>query len=113
MRQGEIWRVQLPFGNGREQAGERPALIIQSDAFIQALPLILVVPFTGELAASRFDGTLVVQPDKLNGLTTTSVALVFQTRAIDRRRFLRQLGILDKQTFQEILSILDRLMGRE
>ncbi len=82
MQQGEIWRVQLPFGGGREQAGERPALIIQANSFMQTLPLILVVPFTGELAASRFDGTLTVQPDKLNGLTKASVALVFQTRAI-------------------------------
>ena len=46
MRQAEIWRVQITFGGGREQAGERPALILQADPFIKTLPLILAVPFT-------------------------------------------------------------------
>src|ERR1019366_5134818 len=68
MRKGEIWRAQLPFAPGHVQAGERPVLIIQNDAF-SALPTVLVVPFTGTLAAARFGGTLVVPPDGRNGLT--------------------------------------------
>jgi mRNA interferase MazF len=80
MHKGEVWRVRLPFGGGREQAGERPAIVIQDDAFIQTLPLVLIVPLTGEMAASRFAGTLVIQPDSQNGLTVPSVALVFQRK---------------------------------
>ena len=86
MQQGEVWRVRLPFIAGREQAGERPAIIIANDAFLSDLPLVLVVPLTGEMAASRFAGTLVVEPDTKNGLTKPSIALVFQTRALDKRR---------------------------
>lgn len=112
MHRGEVWQVQLPFVGGREQAGERPAIIIQDDTFIRVLPLVLVVPITGEIAASRFAGTLVIQPDVQNGLTMPSVALVFQTRGLDKRRFLRRLGILDSQTFDQILMVLDRLTGR-
>ncbi|MCS6859829.1 MAG: type II toxin-antitoxin system PemK/MazF family toxin [Abditibacteriales bacterium] len=112
MHRGGVWRVRLPFGGGREQAGERPAIIIQDDAFIQTLPLVLIVPLTGEMAASRFAGTLVIQPDAQNGLTISSVALVFQTRGLDKRRFLGRLGVVDAQTLDQILTLLDRLTGR-
>ncbi len=77
VHKGEVWWVRLPFGNGREQAGERPVVIIQDDAFVPILPLVLVVPLTGEMAASRFAATLVIQPDAHNGLIIPSVALVF------------------------------------
>src|SRR4051794_25795533 len=98
MRKGEIWRVRLPFAGGHEQAGERPAVIVQDDAFIPLLPLIFVIPLTGELAASRFAGTLIVDPDVQNGLSRPSVALVFQLRGLDKRRFVSRLGLLDKET---------------
>jgi mRNA-degrading endonuclease toxin of MazEF toxin-antitoxin module len=63
MRRGEVWRVSLPFATGHAQGGDRPAVIIQADSFTASLPTVMVVPFTGTLAASRFPGTLVVQPD--------------------------------------------------
>lgn len=113
MQRGEIWRVRLPFAGGREQAGERPTLVIHADALIAPLPIVLCVPFTGEFAASRFPGTLLVQPDGRNGLTVPSVALVFQTRGIDKRRFLHRLGVLDNSTLDQILDMLDRLTGRK
>lgn len=69
MRRGEVWRVRLPAASGHAQAGERPALVIQHDAYTVVLPTVLVVPFTGSLAALRFAGTLRVDPDGSNGLT--------------------------------------------
>jgi mRNA interferase MazF len=112
MKKGEVWRVRLPFGPGHTQAGERPAIIVQDDPFNATLPTVLVVPFTGTLAASRFAGTLVVQPDNQNGLTVPSVALVFQLSALDQRDCLRQLGILDRNTLDEVFKLLDQLTGR-
>ena len=112
MKKGEIWRVSLPFGPGHTQAGDRPAVIVQDDAFNISLPTILVVPFTGTLAASRFAGTLVVQPDTQNGLNVPSVALVFQLSALDKRDCLRRLGMLDRNAFDQLLTLLDRLTTR-
>jgi mRNA interferase ChpB len=85
MRRGEVWCVRLPPASGHTQSGDRPALVVQNDAFTAALPTVLVVPFTGNLAATRFAGTLRVDPDGTNGLTTPSIALAFQLRAIDQR----------------------------
>src|SRR4029079_1529165 len=111
MRRGEVWRVRLPPASGHAQAGERPALVVQNDAFPAALPTVLVVPFTGSLAAARFAGTLRVDPDGTNGLTTPSVALAFQLRAIDRRDGVQRLGEVDATTFAAVVDLIRDLIG--
>jgi mRNA-degrading endonuclease toxin of MazEF toxin-antitoxin module len=54
MRRGEVWRVRLPPAPGHAQSGDRPALVVQNDAFMAALPTVLVVPFRGERRPSRW-----------------------------------------------------------
>jgi mRNA interferase MazF len=112
MTRGEVWQVRIPFAPGHAQAGERPAIIVQADPFITSLPTVLIVPFTSTPGAARLDGTLVIQPEPQNGLSLPSVALVFQLRALDKRDCLRRLGVLDAQTFERVLSLLDQLTGR-
>ncbi len=112
MTRGEVWRVRIPFAPGHAQAGERPAIIVQADPLIASLPTILIVPFTSTPGAVRFAGTLLVQPDRQNGLTTPSVALVFQLRALDKRELIRRLGVLDTQSLDQVFSLLDQLTGR-
>lgn len=51
MQRGEVWRVRLPPASGHTQSGDRPALVVQDDSFTSVLPTILVVPFTGNVAA--------------------------------------------------------------
>jgi mRNA interferase MazF len=111
MRKGEVWRVRIPFAPGHAQAGDRPALLVQEDTFIASLPTVLIVPFTGTLAAARFPGTLQIQPDGQNGLTTPSVALVFQLRALDKRDVLSRLGVLDSNSLGQVLDMIRQLTG--
>ncbi len=112
MRRGEVWRVRIPPAPGHAQAGERPAVILQELAFNNSLPTTLIVPLTSKLAASRFDGTVVVQPDPQNGLTAPSVALVFQMRTLDQRNCLKPMGTIDTATLDQIFDMLDQLTGR-
>jgi mRNA interferase MazF len=112
MRKGDVWQVSITFTSGHVQAGDRPAVILTEDAFIPALPTLLLVPFTGSRGAVRFPGTLLVQPDGRNGLTVPSVALVFQLRALDKRDFRYPLGVLDATKLDEIFAELDKLTGR-
>ncbi len=112
MRRGDICLVRLPPADGREQAGTRPAIIVQDPIAGRSLPTVLVIPLTSQLAATRFPGTLVIEPDVHNGLTTTSVALVFQTRAIDRRRLGPRLGAIRTGQLDQLFQILDQLVGR-
>jgi mRNA interferase MazF len=111
MRRGEVWRVRLPATSGHAQTGDRPALIVQEDSLIAALPTILVVPFTSSAGAARFAGTLRVLPDKTNGLTIASVALAFQLRAIDKRDCVQHLGTLDAVTLAKVLALIQNLVG--
>jgi mRNA interferase MazF len=112
MQKGEVWRVQLPAVPGHTQAGVRPAVIVQEDKVTASLPTVLIVPFTGTKAATRFPGTVPVQPDGTNGLTVPSVALVFQLTAIDQRSSLQPLGVLDAAALAQIFAELDKLTGR-
>ncbi len=60
----------------------------------------------------RFAGTTLVRPTAENGLRQASVALVFQLRAIDRRRVRERIGSVGEAVLHEILAELDKLMGR-
>ena len=107
---GDVYTVEIPPSNGREQAGTRPAIILQASQFESQLPTVLIVPLTSQLAAQAFPGTFLIHPDSENGLTMISVALVFQLRAIDKRRLRRRIGRLGTlhlaQLHQHIKALL-------
>lgn len=111
MRRGEIWQVRLPFADGREQAGERPAILLLDDPYIPILPLLLAVPLTSSLSAARFAGTLVVDPTPRNGLRSRSVAMVFQVRGLDKRRFLSRIGEIEPDALERLVGLLRTLSG--
>jgi mRNA-degrading endonuclease toxin of MazEF toxin-antitoxin module len=109
MRRGEVWRVRLSPASGHSQSGDRPALVVQNDVLTAALPTVLVVPFTGNLAAARFAGTLRVDPDGKNGLRTPSIALAFQLRAVDQRDCTHRLGEVDAATLAAVVALIHDL----
>lgn len=110
MEIGDIYAIEIPPSNGHEQAGTRPAIIVQAPRFENQLPTVLIVPLTSRLTAQAFPGTFLIHPDSENGLTMASVALVFQLRAIDRRRLRRKIGRLSvsylAQFYQHIKSLI-------
>jgi mRNA interferase MazF len=112
MTVGDIHWVQLPAANGHEQGGRRPAVVLQDDQYAGGLPVVLVVPLTTSRAAMRFAGTILMRPTAENRLPQASVALVFQLRAIDRRRVQEQIGRVGPAVLQEMLTELDKLTGR-
>jgi len=107
---GDIYSIEIPPSNGHEQAGPRPAIIVQAPQFDKQLPTVLIVPLTSQLGAQTFPGTFLIHPDAENGLTLASVVLVFQLRAIDKRRLKRKLGRLSAphlaQLHQHIKSLI-------
>jgi len=112
LSQGEIYWAAFLVRDGREQQGQRPALIVQGEIFLQSLPTIWVVPITSNLRAVRFPGTIRIDPDDQNGLTVPSVLLVFQLQAIDKRRLLRSAGKIAPAQLDQILDMIDLLLGR-
>lgn len=53
MTPGDFHWVELPPANGHEQAGMRPGVILQDDAYGGELPVVLVAPVTTAVAAVR------------------------------------------------------------
>jgi mRNA interferase MazF len=94
---GDIHWVELPDAGGREQAGRRPAIVMQDDVYAGNLPTTIVIPLSSAMAALRFPGTASVKATQSSGLRTDSVALVFQIRAIDRSRVKAALGSISDQ----------------
>ena len=110
MQQGELWTVSLPQSGGREQVGERPALVVQNALYGQGSPLVLIVPLTSQLSALRFPATVQIAPSTKNGLPQLSVAMGFQTRALDRGRFRQRIGTLSDSDLLTVIRELEQLI---
>ena len=111
MKRNDIVMVELPpplGGAGREQAGRRPAVVVQDDT--PGLPTLLVAPLTSQLAAQRFPHTLRIEPSFENGLSMSSVILLFQLQVMDRRRVLRVIGQLEEQYVMQFDSELRQML---
>jgi mRNA interferase MazF len=107
MKKGEIWLVELPTTNGHEQEGYRPAMVLaEAEANIA-----IIVPFTSNLQALRFPDAIEVKPSNGNGLSAISVALIFQVRAIDKKRLKTKIGELETQLIKNLDAILKRLLS--
>lgn len=102
-KRGEIWRVNFDPTIGTEIKKTRPAVVISSDA-VGKLPIKLVAPITDW--KDYFEDNLWhvrIEPNEQNGLSKTSAVDALQLRGIDTRRFVKNLGELDKDSLEEIL----------
>ena len=113
MQRGEVWEIDLPSppgGSGREQSGRRPAVVIQA-AIDTTNPMCVIAPFTSNQTASRFPHTLRIPATPTNGLSTDSILMIFQLRALDTKRFARRLGSLSAPEMAAIDSVVRPLLG--
>ena len=107
IRKGEIWIVEIPQLGGREQEGVRPAIIVANTK----TPVVILIPCTSNLEALRFPHTLLIEPTKANGLDVSSIVLLFQIRALDKKRLVKKVGVLDKTKFRQINNLLRKLLS--
>ncbi len=73
MQFGDIYLVEIPLSSGHEQAGLRPAIIVQ-EIGVEKMPTVLIVPLTSKLKAKDFPFALVIEPDQSNNLNAVSVS---------------------------------------
>jgi mRNA interferase MazF len=87
IQRGEIYFVDLNPVQGREQAGQRPVLVVSSNA-INRLPLVVtvVVGTKGENVRRDYPTNVRVSPVD-SGLRLETVFMCFQLRSIDPNRF--------------------------
>jgi len=87
IKRGEIYFVDLNPVKGKEQAGNRPVLVLSIDS-INKLPLVVtvVVGTKGENITHDYPTNIRV-PSTESGLQLETVFLCFQIRSIDIKRF--------------------------
>lgn len=90
IHRGEIYLVDLNPVKGREQAGQRPVLVLSVDE-INKLPLVVtvVVGTKGENISRDYPTNVRVSSAE-SGLPLETVFLCFQIRSIDPSRFPQQ-----------------------
>jgi mRNA-degrading endonuclease toxin of MazEF toxin-antitoxin module len=101
-RGGDIVLVDLgdvPFGN--EQGGTRPAIFVYTEGSVA-----LLIPLSSNTKRLRFKATTLIEPDNSNRLDFSSVALVFQMRAVDHHRVLKRIGALSASHRKAVNTII-------
>ncbi len=107
MKKGEVWLVSIPKSeNGHEQSGSRPVLLLTE---VEA-GIVIIIPFTSNLQALKYPHVLEIKPDKANGLKEVSAALIFQLRAIDKKRLKHKIGELDIKSLENIDGMLRKML---
>ena len=103
---GEIWTAELDPTQGSEQAGRRPVLVLQNDAINRFTTTVLAIPLTTNLRRAALPSCVqVTQGD--GGLTSDSVILCHQMRALDKSRLKKRLGVLSDAA---VLAVEARLL---
>ena len=87
IQRGEIYFVNLNPVEVREQAGNRPVLVLSIDT-INRLPLVItvIVGTKGENISHNYPTNVRVSPEE-SGLPMETVFLCFQIRSLDPKRF--------------------------
>lgn len=105
MQRGEIYLVDLNNNVGSEQAGIRPALIVQNETGNAHSPTTIICPLTSK--EKRNLSTHVIL-DTSDGVAKASTVLCEQVRVIDKSRIVKKLGQIENR--QKIEDINAKLM---
>jgi len=101
VQRGEIWWADLDPIRGSEQAGIRPVLIFQNNALNRFTPTALAIPLTTNLRRALLPTSVRIAQGE-GGLTSESVALCLQMRALDVMRLRSKLGKVGGLTLLEV-----------
>ena len=97
VRRGDVWLVDWSPSRGSEQAGLRPAVVVQTDAanLNPRYPNTIVVTVSTKGRPVPFH--VPIEPSERNGLQERSFAKCEQVLTISKERLVRRLGHLDEE----------------
>lgn len=95
IRRGQVYIADLGSGQGSEQQGVRPVLIIQNDVGNHFGNTVLVVPITSQMKKDMPTHMRISQGTA--GLTKDSTALIEQMRTVDKSRLRHCIGVFTSE----------------
>lgn len=106
---GDVWQVSFGPVRGREQDGDRPAVVISVDAFNSGpAELLVVAPITKRNTGISLH---VFVPKGEAGLDFDSYIKVEDVRSIPKERFIRYRGDLTYPRIEQVEYTLRVLLG--
>jgi mRNA interferase MazF len=105
---GEIRWADLNPVRGREQAGQRPVLILSHDVFNERSGTVIGVAMTSQEPRAGFPLTL---ESKATGLTKRSWVKISQIRTLSVDRIGRRIAHASEEELARILQGLNEILG--
>ena len=112
VKRGDVSLVDLNPVVGTEQAGVRPALVIQIDRANVGSPHTIIIPFTTRIKETILPSHVKI-PAGIGGLTEDSILLCEQIRVIDKRRLVRRIGNIKEENLRKVGAALKVILGLE
>jgi len=116
MKYGEIWFVQfgeLDQNDKNVQLHEyyknRPALIIESNRQLLVTSVITIIPLTSQKNNNNDD--IIIKKDDNNNLNYDSILKVQHIYSIDKSKFIKKIGEVDKESLIKVGEYLKRHFG--
>lgn len=104
--QFEIWLIDLNPTRGSEQKGERPCIILQTNASGDYSSTTIIAPFTTKKLNKIYPYEIVIKPSIKNGLREDSKIKLNQIRVIDKSRLIEKIGNLEENYYEDILNAI-------
>jgi mRNA interferase MazF len=105
---GEIRWADLNPVRGREQAGQRPVLILSHDVFNERSGTVIAVAMTSQEPRAGFPLTL---ESKATGLTKRSWVKISQIRTLSVDRIGRRIAHASEEELARVLNGLNEIVG--
>lgn len=105
---GEIRWADLNPVRGREQAGQRPVLILSHDVFNERSGTVIAVAMTSQEPRAGFPLTL---ESKATGLTKRSWVKISQIRTLSVDRIGRRVARASEEELARVLHGLNEILG--
>ena len=104
IKQYEIFLIDLNPTKGSEINKVRPCLVISPDEMNYHLNTIIIAPLTSKIKNNYPFRT------KTKIKNTESHIALDQIRTLDKRRFIKKIGKLNKKEIQEVKNILEEML---
>jgi mRNA interferase MazF len=102
-KRGEVWLVNWNPARGSEQAGRRPALIIQNDIGNEKAPTTIVAAISSSVRI--YPMNVLINPPE-GGLDHPSIIKTSQILTISKERLEKRLGRLSKASLDDVGSAI-------
>ncbi|MDW7675011.1 MAG: type II toxin-antitoxin system PemK/MazF family toxin [Bacillota bacterium] len=109
---GEIYQIDLGKTKDNENL-VRPVLVIQNDVGNRLYDSVIVVPLSPKLRTKRLFVSVGIKPSEVPGLEEEHVALFFQIRTIDKKKFSKEgyLGRIEAATQWQVDEAIKLSLG--